>query len=163
MHKRSVVRTLLLLAATLAGLLLVPASPASAAQYANCTNAIDSGYNWRQSSCIWNENGTIYGNTGVDFLPNFNHANVNSCTAVLELWDNTTNVYITRYEYPCTAVALSGATHWVPGRHVWLVSSATHYRQYAYMVVTTGAGTYDSRNTTCALRYYPEGTGQTGC
>jgi hypothetical protein len=127
------------------------------------TNAIDSGYNWRQSSCMRNENGTIYGNTGVDFLPNFNHANVKTCTASLELWDNTTNVYLSTHSYDCTAVAKSGATHWVPDRWVWLVTSATHYRQYAYMQVTTVGGSYDSRSTTCALRHYPEGTGQTGC
>jgi len=167
MAKRSgkTARLIVLVALTLLGVAVSPAGPARAAEYANCTQLINSGYHWGQSSCVWMEGSTLYGNTGYAYHTGFNRYHVFYCKARLELWDTTTNSYVATKEYDCLGNAHVGGQH-VAGRHSWnsqtAINPSHHYKQYAYMWVNTGTF-YDSRDTTCALRYWPEQTGQTGC
>jgi hypothetical protein len=160
--RRPGARTLLLLATVLTGL-LVPANPARAANYANCTQPIDSTYYWLQSSCLWNEGGLLYGNSGVIFISGFNRANVTSCSLRLEIWQDVV-LYppVGTHSYNCLTEARRGG-QFVPPRKYWFKNNGSVFRQYAYLVVGTNTRDYDSRETVCAVKYYPLPDGGPGC
>jgi hypothetical protein len=76
------------------------------------------------------------------------------------------NRFVADYDYPCDFEAHQGGQFvirpYVDWNSLGPVIAGHSFKQYAYMVVQTGA-LYDSRNTNCAVRAWPQRTGESGC